>query len=110
MDGIKRRYRGQLNVVYVDIDRVKGKELAREHGVMGAPTLLFLDSEGKQVNVLRGAESQLMLEQAVEDWLAGGGFVSGWSWQDGFEREQPCVVCCEAGPSCSHLLFGDEAD
>ncbi|MCP4537093.1 MAG: thioredoxin family protein [Chloroflexi bacterium] len=71
VDGIRRSYRGQLNVVYVDIDRGNGKKLAREHGVMGAPTILLLDSEGNQVNVLRGAESQLMLEQAVKDWMAG---------------------------------------
>ena len=70
MDGIKREYRGQLNVVYVDINRARGKELAKEHGVMGAPTLLLLDSEGNQVNVLRGALSQSMLEQAVKDLLA----------------------------------------
>ena len=55
MDGLRREYRGQLNVVYVDIDRSDGKELARKHGVVGTPTLLLLDSEGNQVNVLRGS-------------------------------------------------------
>ena len=70
MDGIKREYRGQLNVVYVDLDRARGKETAKAHGVMGSPTLLLLDSKGNQVNMLRGAVSQSMLEQAIEDLLA----------------------------------------
>jgi thioredoxin-related protein len=70
VDGIKRGHRGQLNVVYVDIIQAQGKELAREYGVMGTPTLLLLDSEGNQVNMLRGAVSQSMLELAVEDLLS----------------------------------------
>jgi thioredoxin-like negative regulator of GroEL len=70
VNGIKREYRGQLVVVYVEIDRGRGKEIAREYGVMGTPTLLFLDSAGNQVDVLRGAMSQSTIERAVEDLLA----------------------------------------
>lgn len=72
MDGIKREYRGQLNVVYVDIDRADGKELAKEHGVMGTPTLLLLDDEGNQVNVLRGSLPPPVIKQAIEDLIAQG--------------------------------------
>ena len=70
MDGIKREYRGRLNVVYLDITRARGKELAKEYGLMGTPTLLLLDSEGNQVNVLRGFLSRSALERAVDDLLA----------------------------------------
>ncbi len=70
MDGIKREYRGQLYVVYLDINRARGKELAKEYGLMGTPTLLLLDSEGNQVNVLRGLLSKSALERAVDDLLA----------------------------------------
>ncbi len=70
MDGIKREYRGQLYVVYLDINRTRGKELAKEYGLMGTPTLLLLDSEGNQVNVLRGLLSRSALERAVDDLLA----------------------------------------
>ncbi len=73
MDGIKREYRGRLNVVYLDITRARGKEMAKEYGLMGTPTLLLLDSEGNQVNVLRGFLSQSALEQAVDDLLAQNG-------------------------------------
>ena len=69
MDGIKREYRGQLNVVYVSMDRSDSKELAKEYGVIGTPTLLLLDSEGNQVNVLRGSFPPPLVEQTVEDLL-----------------------------------------
>ena len=67
MDGIKREYRGQFDVVYVSMDERGGKELAREYGVVGTPTILLLDSEGNQVSVLRGSLVQPLIEQAVED-------------------------------------------
>ena len=70
MDGIKREYRGRLNVVYVSLDKPDGKELAKQYGVVGTPTLLFLDSEGNQVNVLRGSFPSPLIEQAVADLLA----------------------------------------
>ncbi len=72
MDGIKREYRGRLNVVYVDVDRTRGKEIAKEYGSMGTPTLLLLDSEGNQVNVLRGLWSQSAIEREIDDLLAQG--------------------------------------
>jgi thioredoxin-related protein len=84
VDGIKREYRGRLNVVYVDIDRADGKELAREHGVMGTPTLLLLDSEGNQVNVLRGSLPPPVIEQAIEDLLAQDTTVNLESLPDSF--------------------------
>ena len=53
MNGIKREYRRRLNVVYVSMDRPAGEELAKQHGVVGTPTILLLDGEGGRVNVLR---------------------------------------------------------
>lgn len=73
VDGIKREYRGRLNVVYLDITRTRGEEMAREYNIMGTPTLLLLDSEGNQVNVLRGWLSKSALERAVDDLLAQSG-------------------------------------
>lgn len=67
VDGIKRKYRGRLNVVYVSMDHTDGKELARKHGVVGTPTILLLDSEGHPVNVLRGFLPVPLVERAVED-------------------------------------------
>ena len=72
MDGLKREYRGQLDVVYVSMDRADGKETAAKYGVVGTPTLLLLDSEGDQVNVLRGSLPPPLIEQAVEDLVSQG--------------------------------------
>jgi thioredoxin-like negative regulator of GroEL len=71
VDGIKRQYRGQLNVVQVSMDETEGKELAREHGVVGAPTILLLDSDGNQVSILRGLLPPPLIRQAVEDLVSG---------------------------------------
>lgn len=70
MDGIKREYRGQLNVVYVDIVQADGKQLAKQHGVVGTLTILLLNNEGDQINMLRGIFPPSVIEQAVEDLLA----------------------------------------
>ncbi len=70
MNGIRRRYRRQLNVVIVDIDQPSGKDLARQYGVVGTPTLVFLDRQGRTVQVLRGSFPAATLEQAVIDLLA----------------------------------------
>ena len=67
VNGIKRQYRGRLDVVYVSMDDRDGKELARQRGVVGTPTILLLDLEGNQVNVLRGSLPLSLIEQAVED-------------------------------------------
>ena len=70
VNGIKREHRGRLNVVYVSMDQPAGKKLAKQHGVVGTPTILLLDGEGGRVNVLRGLLPPPLIEQAVQDLLA----------------------------------------
>ena len=70
MNGIKREYRGRLNVVFVSLDRSDGRRLAKQYEVVGTPTILFLDREGSQVNVLRGALPAQLIKQAAEELLA----------------------------------------
>jgi thioredoxin-related protein len=69
VNGIRRETRGQLDVVHVSMDEARGRELAREYGVYGTPTLLLLDRAGNQVNVLRGSFPESIIEQAVSDLL-----------------------------------------
>jgi len=69
VNGIKREYRGRLNVVYANVDRSDGEKLAKQYEVMGTPTILLLDSEGNQVNVLRGSLPPPLIERAMEDLL-----------------------------------------
>ncbi len=70
VDGIRQKYRKQLNVVYVSLDRSGGKKLAKQYGVFGTPTFLLLDSEGNQVSILRGSLPAPVIEQAIEDLIA----------------------------------------
>jgi thioredoxin-related protein len=56
--------------VYVSLDRSDGKKLAKQYGVYGTPTFVLLDSEGNQVNILRGSLPLPVLEQAIEDLIA----------------------------------------
>ena len=70
MNGIKREYRGRLNVVYASLDHTDGRKLAKQHDIVGTPTILLLDVEGNRVNVLRGALPASLIEGAVEELLA----------------------------------------
>ncbi len=70
VNGIKREYRRQIKVIFVSIDRPQGKELAKQYGVMGTPTILFFDSAGEKVDMLRGSFPPSLLEQSVKDLLA----------------------------------------
>lgn len=67
----KRSYKGRVNLVDANLDRPKGKELAKEHNVIGYPTLLLLDSDGDQVNVLRGVIPLSVVENAFDELIAG---------------------------------------
>ena len=70
VDGIEQKYKKHIDLVYVSVDETDGKELAREYGVMGTPTFLLLDSDGTQVNILRGSLPAPVIEKAIEDLIA----------------------------------------
>jgi thiol-disulfide isomerase/thioredoxin len=67
VNGLEQEYRGELSVIYVSMDEAEGREIARDYGVIGTPTILLLDGEGNQVQVLRGSIPALLVEGAVED-------------------------------------------
>ena len=69
VNGIEREYRGQLNVVYVSMDEEEGLGVAREYGVIGTPTILLLDDQGEQVNIVQGVPAEPQVIQLVEDLL-----------------------------------------
>jgi thiol-disulfide isomerase/thioredoxin len=67
VDEIRRKYGRQVNFVYVNVSQDEGEKIGREHGVIGTPTLLLLDSEGRRTNILRGTLPKSIIEQAVRD-------------------------------------------
>lgn len=69
VDGIRSKYRGELNVIYATLEDEKGRELADQYGIIGFPVILLLDGQGERVSLLRGVVPQPSLEQAVEDLI-----------------------------------------
>jgi hypothetical protein len=51
------------------MDRLDGKAPGKEYGVVGTPMNELLDSESRQVNVLRRPLPQPLIERTVEDLL-----------------------------------------
>jgi len=70
VDKIRRKYHQRIDFVYVNVSQVEGERLGREHGVIGTPTLLLLDSEGERTNIMRGTFPESVIDHAVGD-LAG---------------------------------------
>jgi thioredoxin-related protein len=67
---VEKSYGRRINFVYVELSELNGKELAREEGVMGTPTFLFLDSDGERVYLIQGVQQRPVLEQRLDDLLA----------------------------------------
>lgn len=67
---LEREYGRRVEFVYVSQDEEEGRDVARQYGVVGTPTLLFLDRRGETVQVLRGVPLRPVLVQALEDLLA----------------------------------------
>lgn len=66
----QKRYRGRINFIDANLDDQRGKELSKEYGVIGYPTLLLLDSKGNKVSTLRGVMPLALVEQAFDELLA----------------------------------------
>jgi thioredoxin-related protein len=49
VDGIEAETAGKLLVLRVNVQDSAGKELAREYAVLGTPTFIFLDAQGKEL-------------------------------------------------------------
>jgi len=47
----------------------EGKELSLRYGVMGTPTILFLDDDGKELKRIVGSPSEANLRKKIEKFL-----------------------------------------
>jgi len=70
VDGLRRKYGRQVDFVYVNVSEEGGERIGRQHGIIATPTLLLLDSDGHQMNVLRGTLPESVIEQAIVDLVA----------------------------------------
>ena len=66
VNGIKKEYRRKFNFVYVEMNTAKGKQEARDEGIMGTPTFLVLDKHGERVYMLQGVYPREVLEQQLD--------------------------------------------
>ena len=66
VDGLEEEYGSDFQIVRIDIDTARGKELAREHAFIGQPTFILFDSSGEETRRLMGAQSRETLEREIE--------------------------------------------
>jgi thiol-disulfide isomerase/thioredoxin len=71
MDDLESEYGGDFNFVWVNVDTNRGKQRARAQGLIGQPAYLIFDDSGEEVRRLMGAHSRTMLQQAIEQSMAG---------------------------------------
>jgi hypothetical protein len=69
VDGIRKDYGNRVNFVYIEMDDAAGKQRAREEGVMGTPTFLFLHSDGERAFMLQGVHQRAIMEQHLNALL-----------------------------------------
>ena len=66
LDGIEEKYGGDFTVVRINNATAEGREIARERGILGQPTLLFFDKTGQEVRKLMGFQSSQTLEKEID--------------------------------------------
>jgi thiol:disulfide interchange protein len=70
---IQDKYGAMVDFIYLDIDAANTKTLQQKLVFTGLrPTIIFTDSEGKEVSRLFGEQKQETLEQHIMDLLATG--------------------------------------
>lgn len=68
VDGLEKEYGREFKIVRVDIDEQQGKQLAREHGLIGQPAYVLFDKSGTTVRRLMGAQTAETFERDIE-WI-----------------------------------------
>jgi len=70
VDRLEQRYVSHLRIVHLNTDSRYGQRLAREYGVIGHPTFVFLDRSGQEVRRLMGAYTAETFEREIERIVA----------------------------------------
>ena len=66
VDGLEEKYGGDFKVVRINNATAEGKEVARESGILGQPTLLFFDKTGRETRRLMGFQNSQILEKEID--------------------------------------------
>jgi thioredoxin-related protein len=66
VDGLEETYGKDFEIVRIDIDTTRGKELAREHHFIGQPTFIFFDDSGEEVRRLMGPQEAETMQREID--------------------------------------------
>lgn len=70
VDRLEQRYASHLRIVRLNSDSRYEQRLAREYGVIGHPTFIFLDRSGEEGRRLMGAHTAETFEREIERIVA----------------------------------------
>jgi len=74
VDGLEAAYQGRVTFQRIDADRGAGPTIIREYHILGHPTILIINQEGKEVNRLVGPQSAEDLDEILQQVLASSDF------------------------------------
>ncbi len=66
---MEKEYGGDFKIVRVNVDKTRGKNRARAHGVIGQPSFLIFDDANEEVRRLMGEQEPDVLRQSIENVL-----------------------------------------
>lgn len=69
VDGLEQHYHPQLNVQRINANQGDGPTVMRHYQLLGHPTLLFIDAEGREQQRLLGPQDAVTVETAIQALL-----------------------------------------
>ncbi len=66
MDEIEKEYAGQVKVVFYDVWAPEGEPYAKQYGIQGIPTQVFLDKAGKEFHRHTGYYPKEEIEKVLK--------------------------------------------
>lgn len=66
VDRLEETYGDEFKFVRINVDSSRGKELAREYGLVGQPFYLFFDSTNEETRRMAGPQPFEVLAQEIE--------------------------------------------
>lgn len=66
VDGLETKYKGQVNVIRIDIQDNPGRAVAPELGVLYTPTFILFDAKGKIILRHVGELDPKIIEDALK--------------------------------------------
>ncbi len=70
VNGLERKYNNRLTFQRINADKGDGPAIVRTYNILGHPTVLLFDKNGKEHQRFVGPQDAEMLQQAIESMLA----------------------------------------